>query len=52
MKTEEEIKEAIAQAILQAKRADSMNEVKYWHGFEAALEWLNSDDKKEDGFTD
>lgn len=52
MKTEEEIKDAIAQAILQSKRADSMNEVKYWHGFEAALEWLNSKEEKQDGFTE
>ena len=52
MKTEEEIKAALNQADRGIKTADTINEVKYWQGFYAALEWLNSDDKKEDGFTD
>lgn len=52
MKSEEDIKAAIEQATGSAKRADTIQEVKYWYGFADALEWLNSEDKKQDGFKD
>ena len=49
-KNNEEVEAAMKQADRGIKTADSINEVKYWQGFYAALEWLTT--KTEDGFKD
>lgn len=47
----EDVEAAIKQADRGIKTADTINEVKYWQGFYAALEWLTTPEKKEDGFS-
>ena len=51
-KTIEDIELALKQSDRQIKESETINAVKYWTGFQAALEWLTTVDKKQDGFTD
>lgn len=47
-RNEEEVGLALKQSDRQIKTADSINEVKYWQGFYAALEWLTTKEKQDD----
>ena len=51
-KTIEDIKLALKQSDRQIKESETINAVKYWTGFQDALEWLTTVDKREDGFAD
>lgn len=48
----EDVELALKQADRQIKESETINAVKYWTGFHAALEWLTTVEKKQDGFTD